>query len=82
MVDVRILGLTVNEFNKTHPENALAPILVMLSGMDTDVIPVFRNKLAPMLVVVLGIITPSSRNAFSPMNVTDTGMTVSINEVP
>ena len=82
MVDIRILGLTVNEFNKTHPENALAPILVMLSGMDTDVIPVLRNKLAPMLVVVLGIITPSPRNAFAPMNVTDTGMTVSINEVP
>ena len=63
---------------------ALAPIVVrvLTSSNVTDIIPVLRNKLALMVVVVLGIITPSPWKALAPMNVTDAGMTVSINEVP
>ena len=57
-------------------------VMVLTSSNITDVIPTLRNKLPLMVVVVLGIITPSSRNALAPMLVTDTGMTVSINEVP
>ena len=75
---------SVMEVREAHPENALPPILVTLAGITTDVMPVDRKALLPMVpsrdpsAKEIEAREPHPLNVLSPILVTLAGITMDL----